>query len=139
MRRGVWDERDLEVALSERRDRHRDAVERDETLLDDVPRPQRVEREAEPLAVTAQHTRRAIDVALDEVNAERDLRRRRALQIHPCPRLQSRQGRATAGLFDDVALEAPVLARYDREARAADVHAVVDAESFGQGGRDPKP
>src|SRR5690348_6544062 len=78
-------ERDLYALAAQRRDRQRDAVDRERALLDAVAQEARVEAEAQAGAVAFAVERldlgRAVDVALDEVPAERLACAQRRLEV----------------------------------------------------------
>ena len=95
----VRDQRDLERVVVERGDGERDAVDGDRALLDAVaqdlrgrPRPSTTPSPSDSTADAAD----AVDVALDEVAAERLARAQRGLEVDLVPGGEPAEGRAVS-------------------------------------------
>ena len=106
----VRDERDLDAVVVERGDGERDAVDRDRALLDAVAAGARRasssrRRAPSPSGSSADDPTAAVDVALDEVPAERLARAQRRLEVDLGAGRETAERRARDRLRDGVELE----------------------------------
>ena len=123
----VRDERDREASVVERRDgercarRPRSSPSRRSSGLSPAGR-----RTTSQLAARSREAADAVDVALDDVAAERVARAERRLDVHLVARGEATERRAVERLGDDVEGERAVLPAGDGEADAGDRDRIAD-------------
>ena len=134
----VRDERDCEGVVTEIRDRQRDAVHGDGSLLDAVAEHIRGSLDphtpAVPLRLDRPHAADAVDVPLHVVAAERLTRPHRGLDVH----LGTEALGARLRLRHDVEREPPVPVGDDGQADAVERHRVPDPRLDGRLDHEPR-